>query len=174
MVLVVASSAGFGGLFTALGLNTQAFLLNTVAFLVTAFIVGKWIFPPLTRALDAKKDELEAATRLEQEAGQKLDQASEQAAQVVREARKAAEEILSIARADGATQIDAAQKKAREQADRLVAEAREQLSRDVLTARRELKSETAKLVALATEEVLEEKLDPKRDGDMIERSLAAK
>ena len=69
MVLVVASSAGFGGLFTALGLNTQAFLLNTVAFLVTAFIVGKWIFPPLTRALDAKKDELKAATRLEQEAG---------------------------------------------------------------------------------------------------------
>jgi F-type H+-transporting ATPase subunit b len=174
MVYLVASSGGFGSLFTALGLNTQAFLLNTAAFLVTAFIVGKWVFPPLTRALDSKKDELEAATRLEQEASGKLEEASAQAAQVVREARKAAEEILTIARGDGATQIEAAQKKAREQADRLVAEAREQLARDVLAARGDLKAETAKLVALATEEILGEKLDGTRDADMIKRSLATK
>jgi F-type H+-transporting ATPase subunit b len=169
--LMMADSGGLGGLFTALGLNWQAFFLDMAAFLVTAYVVGRWVFPPLSKALEAKKEELEAATRLEGEAAQKLDEAKTQAGSVVGEARRAADEVLATAKTDAAEQLEAARKKATEQGDRLVAEAREQLSRDVLAARKELKGETAKLVASATEAVLGEKLDGGSDGKLIERSL---
>jgi F-type H+-transporting ATPase subunit b len=168
------ADSGLGGLFSALGLNWPAFLLNLAAFLVTAWVVGKYVFPPLTKALDAKREELEAAARLEGEAGKKLEDAKAEAVGVIREARGEADAILATAKADAAMQLEAARKRTAEQGQRLLAEAREQLARDVLTARRELKSETARLVATATEAVLEEKLDPERDGALIARSLELK
>lgn len=171
---IMADSGGLGGLFSALGLNWQAFFLDLAAFLITAYVVGKYVFPPLNKALESKKDELEAATRLESEAAKKLDSAAAQAGKVVSEARAAADEVLATAKADASAQLESARSKAAEQGERLVAEAREQLSRDVLAARRELKGEAAKLVASATEAVLGEKLDNKTDGKLIERSLEAK
>jgi F-type H+-transporting ATPase subunit b len=171
MHVLLAESSGLGGLFQALGLNWQSFFLDLAAFLVTAYVIGKYVFPPLTKALDAKREELEAATRLESEAGAKLEDAKSQAVAVIKDARTAADEISATAKADAAAQLEAARKRAQEQGDRLVAEAREQLSRDVLAARKQLKGETAALVAEATEAVLGEKLDRDHDGKLISRSL---
>ncbi|HEY6736549.1 MAG TPA: F0F1 ATP synthase subunit B [Candidatus Saccharimonadia bacterium] len=168
------SSGGFGALFTALGLNWQALILNALAFLVVAWVLGRFVYPSLVKALDAKKDELEAASRQEREAAAKLDEARNQAQQVLAEARQSADEVLAAAKADASAQLDAARAKAGEQAERIVTEAREQLARDVLAARKELKTETAKLVASATEAVLGEKLDEHHDSQLIGRTLEGK
>jgi F-type H+-transporting ATPase subunit b len=168
------ANSGFAGLFTALGLNWQAFLLNTAAFLVTVYIVGRWVFPPLTRALDAKKEELEATARHEHDAQSALQKAQMSAADVIAKARVAADEIIATAHTDAAEQLDAARAKATAQTERVIAEGREQLARDVLAARKELKADTAKLVASAAGTLINEKLDEKRDAGIIGRSLEAK
>ncbi len=173
-IFKLAESGGIGSLFTALGLNVQSLVLNTLAFLVIVWVLGKFVYPSLIKALDAKKDELEAAGRMEGEAKVALEKAESTAGDVVGDARRAADEILASAKADAAAQIEAARTKAAEQGERLIAEAREQLSRDVLAARKDLKTETAKLVASATEAVLGEKLDSSHDGKLIERSLESK
>lgn len=169
--MFLADSGGFGALFTALGLNVQSLVLNTLAFLVIVGVLGKFVYPTLIKALDAKKDELEAAARLEREAKTALEQAEQKADGVVSEARKAADEILATAKAEATAQIEAAQLKAAEQAKRTVTEAREQLARDVTAARQTLKGDTARLVAAATETILGEKLDEKHDAALIGRSL---
>jgi F-type H+-transporting ATPase subunit b len=176
MELFKLAEAGSGGggisdLFSALGLNLQAFILNLLAFLLLAWLVGKFVYPHLIKALDAKKDELETAARLESEAKVALDNASAKADDVVAEARSSAEEILAAAKADAAEQLETARAKAAAQGERLVAEAHEQIQRDVLAARRELKAETARLVAEATGAVLGEKLDGDKDRALISRSL---
>jgi len=172
--LLAESSGGIGSLFTALGIDGRSLILNALAFLIVVAILGKYVYPHLIKAIDAKKDELESAARMEQDAKKVLDKAEVQADKIVTDARTAADEILATAKADATAQIEAARAKATEQAERLVTEAREQLSRDVATARRELKAETAKLVAEATAAVLDEKLDGQRDGELIGRSLEVK
>lgn len=167
-------ASGMGALFEALGLNVQSLAVNSIAFLIVVGVLAKWVFPPLTKALDAKRDELEAALRLEREAGHKLDEAKDEAEKLLAKARADANEVLASAKADAATQLETAHKKAAEQAERTVAEAREQLNRDVLAARKELKAETAKLVAAATEAVLNQKLDESHDGQLISRALEGK
>ena len=167
---LMAEASG-GGLFTSLGLNLQTFIFDLVAFLVTAWVVGRWVFPPLTRALDAKKGELEATARHEAEAKKALEAAEKSAAQTLAKARESADEIIATAHADAAAQLDAAREKAGAQTERMINEARDQLSRDVQKARGELKSETARLVADATENLLGEKLDAKHDTALISRSL---
>lgn len=168
------ASGGFGGLATALGLNLQALILNTLAFFVVVWIMGKFVFPYLIKALDAKRDELESATRLEREAKASLEQAEAKAGDVVAAARATAEAILSAARADATAQLETARAKAVAQTERSVSEAREQLARDVTAARRDLRAETARLVAAAAGAVLGEKLDSEHDRALIGRSLEQK
>ena len=174
MAIFLAESNGIGGLFTALGLNVQSLVLNTLAFLVIAAVLGKYVYPHLIQALDAKKDELEAAVRLEREAKMALEKAEAKADGVVGEARAAADDILAAAKAEATAQVEAARVKAAAQTERSVAEAREQLARDVTAARQALKHDTAKLVASATETILGEKLDSERDRALIGRSLESK
>jgi F-type H+-transporting ATPase subunit b len=171
--LLIASS-GLAGLFSALGLNLQSLVLYSIAFLVTAWVVGKYVFPPLTKALDAKKDELEAALRHEKDAQAALDKAQHGAADILAQARVSADEIVATAHAEASEQIETARSKATAQTERIVIEAREQLAREVQAARRALKTDTAKLVAAAAETVLNEKLDSDRDAAVIGRSLEAK
>jgi F-type H+-transporting ATPase subunit b len=173
-MMLLADSSGFGALFEALGLNLQSFLLNTAAFLVVVAVLAKWVFPPLTKALDAKRDELEAALRLENEASVKLAEAEKTAGGVVAEARTAAGLVLADAKTEAGALVEAARAKAEAQAERLVTEACEQLARDVAAARVELRGETARLVASATETVLGKKLDAAADAELVTRSLETK
>jgi F0F1-type ATP synthase membrane subunit b/b' len=85
-----AESGGIGALFNALGLNVPALLLNGAAFLVVVWVLGKWVYPHLIKALDAKKGELEAAARHEIEARKALEEAEAKAQTTLGEARKAA------------------------------------------------------------------------------------
>jgi F-type H+-transporting ATPase subunit b len=171
VTLLLAQSAGLGGLFSALGLNVQAFVLDLVAFLVTCYVVGRWVFPPIARALDAKREELEAAAKHEAETQAVLSKAQTAAEATVEAARATAEEIIAAAHADAVAQLEAARAKAEAQTNRMITEGREQISKDIAGARRELKSETAKLVASAAENLLGEKLDGARDSAIIGRSL---
>ncbi len=166
-----SGGGGFAGLFSALGLNWQTFILDTLAFLVTVWVLKKYVYPPLVKALDAKKDELEAAVRLEDEAKQSLVKAESQAGDIVAEARASADEILAAAKEQAGVQLETARAKAAAQAERTVTEAREQLARDVHAARQALKTDTAKLVADATETILDEKLDGAHDAELIGRAL---
>ena len=171
MTIFLADSGGIGGLFTALGLNVQSLVLNTLAFLVIVAVLGKYVYPSLIKALDAKKDELEAAVRMERDAKAALDKAEAKAGDVISEARSSAEEIISAAKADASAQIEAARVKAAAQAERQLVESREELARDVNAARQTLKADTAKLVASATETILGEKLNTESDRALIGRSL---
>jgi F-type H+-transporting ATPase subunit b len=169
-----SSGSGFAGLFTSLGLNWQTFILDGLAFLVTVWVLGKFVYPHLVKALDAKQGELEAAVRLEDEAKQSLTKAQAQADEILAKARNGADEVLAVAKEQTSAQLEAAKAKATAQGERIVAEAREQLTKDVNAARQTLKKDTAQLVADATETILGEKLDTKKDADVIGRALGGK
>ena len=67
--------------------------------------------------------------------------------------------------------ISDAETKAKQRADRLVADARAQLDADVTKARAALKKDTMKLVSLATEKIIHEKLDDIKDAALVEAAI---
>jgi len=165
------SSNGIAGLFTALGIDWRSLILDAAAFLITMAILAKYVYPILVKALDAKQGELEAATRLEKQAKEELEAAQGEISKIVAEARKSADEIIANARTEADELTKASNAKAGEQAERIIAEAHEQLSRDVRLAREALKSDTIRLVAKATETLLNEKLNATSDAKLITKSL---
>lgn len=170
MHLLLADS-GLSGLTSALGINWQVLLLNAAAFLVVVWILGKWVYPPLIKALDAKMAELETTTKARQEAEAHLKHADADAAKIVADARAAADELVANAREESSELVKTTIAKAQTQAQVILDEARAQLDRDIEEARRQLKTETAKLVAEATETILNEKLDQKKDQALVSQAL---
>ncbi len=165
------ADSGIGGLMTALGVDWRVLLLNATAFLVIVWVMGRFVYPPLIKALDAKQHELEATARAKEAADEHLRAAQAEATKIIAEARGAAEAVLADARDEADEHRKAAEHKAEAQAERIVTEAREQLSQEVVKARQDLKAETAKLVASATEVILGEKLNDQRDAALVARSL---
>ncbi len=170
-VILATSSSGLPGLLSALGINWRSLILEAAAFMITMAILAKYVYPILTKALDAKQHELEAAARLEKQAKAELENAQNEVHKLISEARKSADEIIAVARTQADDSTKASITKANEQAERIISDAHEQLTRDIRAARETLKADTVRLVAKATETLLNEKLNTSTDSRLISQSL---
>ena len=169
--LSTTNSAGIPGLLSALGIDWRSLILDALAFLITVAILGKYVYPVLIKALDKKQDELEAAARLERQAKTDLTAAQAEISKLVSRAHDSANDIIATAKSEADELTKASNHKAAAQAERIISEAQDQLSRDVQIARETLKADTARLVASATETLLNEKLNATSDARLITRSL---
>jgi F-type H+-transporting ATPase subunit b len=171
---LLASEGGLADLFNALGVDWKSLVLNGLAFLVIVWLLGKYVYPVLLKALDNKLAEMETTTRLKQEAEKHLTEAQDAAAKLLNEARESAQDIVATAKSEAKDIMKESEQKAAAQAERIAHEAREQIGRDTEAARRALRAETISLVAQATEAILGEKLDGDKDAQLIASSIGGK
>ena len=138
-----AHAADKADLFGSLGIDWKLLILQSVAFLVLLFVLSKWVYPPLAAMLDKRDKDLRTA---------------EKAAKSARENADKTEKM-----------INASMRKAR--AEGIIEAARTEIAGEVAAARQALHNETLQLVAEATGTLVNEKLDAKKDGKLIEKAL---
>ena len=171
-VLATTEGASNPNLFQALGLNAQLFIEQGVAFLILVFVLAKFVYPALVKAIDDRRAAIEAGLQEAKESQEALEKAEAKVAEMLEEARKEADEILARTHQEAASVVAEAEDKAKTRAEQIVADARQQLAVDVSKARDALKKDTVELVALATERVIGEKLDERKDADLVHKALA--
>jgi F-type H+-transporting ATPase subunit b len=130
-----------------------------ILFLIVMFVLGKYAFPPIRRALEKRAnaiaENIEASERQREEADQllaeyrqRLKEAREQADDIIARARKASEAAVAEAAADG--------KAKREE---LVAAARKDIETETRRSLEQIRKEVADLTVLATEKITRKSLD---------------
>lgn len=159
-----------GGI-AALGLDWKAFLFQLITFVIVLIILRKFVFGKLVATLSARQKAVEDSITNAEETAKKLKNAEASVAEILTNARKEADEVVSASQKEAAQMIEAAEAKAAKQAEHIVAEAKSQMDVEVAKARESLKKETAALVAIATERIIREKLDPTRDAKLIDAAL---
>lgn len=178
--LIVASTetaheaAASPGLLDALGINGKLLIEQAIAFLILVAILGKFVYPALVKAIDARRDQIEAGQKEAKEAAEALEKAEAKVADLLADARKEADEIIARSQKETTTMIAEAEEKAKVRADQIIKDARAQLDTDIAKARQALKKDTIELVALATEKVVKEKLDERKDANLITEALKGK
>lgn len=160
-------------LFEALGLNLQLFIEQGIAFLILVFILAKFVYPALIKAIDDRRAAIEAGLQEAKQSQEALEQAEAKVAELLSTARKEADDILARTHQEAAAVVAEAEGKAKTRAEQIVADARQQLAVDTAKARDALKKDTIELVALATERVIGEKLDGSKDTELVQRALKA-
>jgi F-type H+-transporting ATPase subunit b len=166
-----AEAEASGGLLGALGIDGRLFVTQLIAFLVLLFILKKWVFPPIIRSIDKRQESIDLTVREAAEARAALEKAESKAGDILAEARKEAEAVLARTQEEAQRAISESEAKAKERAEQIVADARTQLDSDVKKARAILKKDAVQLVAVATEQIVAEKIDTTKDKALIERSL---
>lgn len=159
------------GILVALGIDWRLLVLQVVAFAVLLWFLGKFVYPVLIRAIDKREAAIEDSVKAAKEAETKAEQSEAEVEKLLKQARKEAADIVDLAHKEAQQQVKDAEDRAKSRGDQIVAEAREQLGRDVTKARAELRADAADLVALATEKIVREKVDVKKDKALLEAAL---
>lgn len=152
------------------GLGTFFWML--ISFGILVFILGKWGWPMLLKALKNREkaiaDSLNAAEKAREE--MKLLVAHNE--DLLKEAKLQRDEMLRNARLTSDKIVEDARLKATEEADRIVESARENINYEKLKAMHELKNQIASLSIEIAEKLMKAELsDRQRAEDIVRQEL---
>lgn len=155
----------------ALGINVQSFLFQLITFILVLLLLRKFVYSRLIDTLEARRtaviDSLEQAKKIAKE----LEDTNHKTAQMIKEARAEADDVIATGQKEATAIIDAANHKAVAQTKHILSEAETRIQGEVRAARQAIKAETIGLVAHATEMIIKEKLDPKKDSELIAEAI---
>ena len=147
-------------------------IAQLIVFLLLAAFTAKYVWPPITRALDerAKKiaDGLAAADRAKAE----LATASKEVEQELARSHQDSAQRLHDAERRAQAMIEEARRKAEETGEGIVAQARAEAEQQLIKAREALRDQVAALAVKGAEAILQREVNAQVHADLLARLKA--
>lgn len=156
----------------ALGIDPLAILAQAGTFLVLFLILKKFALKGIVETLEKRRKTIDDGVRLGIEMEAEKTKLDEQVDKVLAVARGEADKIIAQAHEESGAIIKEAENKAVQKVDSMIADAHTKIESNVKQARKDLEHETLRLIADATEAIIQEKLDVTKDARLIEKALA--
>lgn len=148
------------------------FIWSIIVFGVVFFILSKFAFPAIIDALKEREEGINNAIASAEAQNKKAQEILAESQAKLDNAQKEIQSIL----ANGKTQAEKIIQNATEEANAIknqkVEEAKKEIERSKELAMGEIRKEVADLVIMATEKILEEKLDASQHKSLIEKYIS--
>lgn len=158
-------------LISQLGIDWRLLLAQVVNFLILLYVLKRFAFEPLKKFLHERQKTIEKGLEDASKAAQEREKLRVLHAELRVRAQKEAEVLLGEARTKGAEEYEEYVKKAKERAGEIVALAKQEIVNEKQKALTQARGELGSMVMMATERVLGEKMDEKKDKEIVERAL---
>ena len=162
-----AESSGIG----ALGVNLQALVIQLATFLLVLFVLRKYAFKPILKVLKERRELIEAGVNLGAEMQKKNEELERQAEKLLRDAQAEADKIVGASKDEAKEIVNESESQAKSKADHILEDANKLIVQNTLNARKKLEKELVGLISEATEAIIDEKLDAKKDSVLIDKAL---
>jgi F-type H+-transporting ATPase subunit b len=172
--LFAAAEASEASGLEALGVNPTAFVIQLVTFLILFVLLKKFAFTPVVKMLDKRHRLIDDGVRMGQKMAREHEKLDEEVAKTLREARLEADKIISNSHKESREVIREAEKTAQRKVESMLSDAQVRIDEEAKVARKNLENEIVELISEATEAIVEEKVDPKKDAAIIDRVLKGK
>ncbi len=156
----------------ALGLDWKVILLQAGAFIILYLVFKKYALGKVVKTLDDRHQKIEESIKTADDIEKRSKETNKEAEKIVAKARKDAEVVVAKAHEEATDMIKEAEEAASKKQDKMLKEAEAKLEADVKKAKSELRGELLTLVATATSTVLGEKIDLKKDEQLIKKALS--
>ena len=156
---------------SALGLEPKAFLIQFITFLLVFFVLKKYVFQRIVDTLEKRRKTIDDGLRLTSEALEEKQKLEKEIAVAHREARKQSDEIIAASKDQADGIISSAEQKASAKAEAILDDAKKKIEEEKQRAKRSLESDMVDLVVQATEFVAKERIDSKKDKQLITEAL---
>lgn len=162
-----ASSSGIG----ALGIDVKDLVIQIITFLLALWALQHWAFKPILKLMDKRHKTIEKGVELGQQMEKEKAELEAKVAEALHKARNEADSIVTEAKSEARQVVQEAEDDARVKAEVLIKEADEKIKQNTERARRGLEAEFADLISEATEVIIGEKVDAKKDAALMNRAL---
>ena len=143
-----------------------------IAFAILAFILMKWGWPVILKALDEREKAINDALNVAEKTKAEMAQLKAHNEDLLKEAKLQRDEMLRNARMTSEQIIEEARQRATAEADRIVENARENINYEKLKAMHDLKNQIANLSIEIAEKLLRAELSDKPKADaLIQKEL---
>jgi F-type H+-transporting ATPase subunit b len=138
-----------------------------VAFLAFIWFTAKFVWPPLSRAIDERRKVIAEGLAAAEKGKQALEVSARQAEAELRSARERAAEIVGQAEKRAAQMIDEAKSAAKEEGGREKAAAKAEIEQEVSRAREMLREQVASLAVAGAEKILRREVNAQAHAELL-------
>jgi len=142
---------------------------QTIAFAIFVWFCMKYVWPPLTQAMQERQKKIAEGLDAAGRAQQDLKLAQEKVSNTLRESREQATQIIEQANKQANAIIEEAKQQAIAEGERLMAGAKAEVEQEVNRAKAELRTQVAALAILGAEKILESKVDTKAHNKLVDK-----
>ncbi len=166
-----AAEPAEGGITEMLGIDWHMLVFQILAFLVTVWLLAKYVYPWLMKSVDDRQAKIEATVKALAESQAATADSEKRIAKLLSQAQTEANDIIATAKAESAAALSAAEEKAKKRAEQITADAEAQIAKEILAAKKALHNETIELVAMATEKIVGKVVAKDIDNSIIVDAL---
>jgi F-type H+-transporting ATPase subunit b len=142
---------------------------QTIAFAIFVWFTMKFVWPPITHAMQERQKKiaegLDAAGRAQRDLGL----AQEKAAQTLRETKEQSAQIIEKANKSATLIVEEAREQARSEGERLIAAAKAEIEQEMNRAKDQLRAQVAALAIKGAEQVLESEVDASAHSELVNK-----
>ncbi len=151
---------------------TATFIIQMIVFLILVGFTMKYIWPPITAALDARARKIADGLSAADKAKAELAQANQRVEQQLAAARDDAARRLADAERLAQSMIEEAKGRASTEGAKIVAAARAEAEQEANKAREALREQVAALAVKGAEQILRKEVNPAVHADLLGRLKA--
>jgi len=151
---------------------TATFILQMIVFLILVGFTMKYIWPPITAALDARAKKIADGLSAADKAKAELAQANQRVEAQLSAARDDAAKRLADAERLAQSMIEEAKGRASVEGAKIVAAAKAEAEQEANKAREALRDQVAALAVKGAEQILRKEVNPAVHADLLGRLKA--
>ncbi len=156
---------------TKLGVNWEVLLLQIVNFLVLLYILKRFLYQPILRVLEARRQKIAASMQKVDEIEQEMESIRHLREEIMAHAKKEASDTLLAAKQQSEALQQEMAALTQEKIQAMLAEGKQTLAAEKEQMLRATKEEIAAMVVMATERVIREQLSTEMNDRIIEHAL---
>lgn len=159
------------GILGTFGIDGQLFLAQLFNFAIVIFVLSRWVFKPLIKTMDERRQKIEKGIRHAKEAEEALGSARQTESAIILEARTHAKDIVDEAKDRGEREKQVRIEKSNEIIAQQLQESKAQAALMHDASRKEVMREAAALVMAVTEKVAPGMMDEKKHRHLITAAI---
>jgi F-type H+-transporting ATPase subunit b len=147
-------------------------LAQAVTFAIFIWFSARFVWPPLMRALDARRQQIADGLAAAEKGQASLVDAGRKASQLETEARSKAQVLAAEAERRGQAIIEEAKAQAKTEGDRMITAAKAQAEQEMVRAKTALRDQVAALAIAGAEQILRREVNAQEHAETLNQLKA--
>jgi F-type H+-transporting ATPase subunit b len=142
-------------------------IMQAVAFFLFIWFCAKFIWPPLTKAIETRQKQIAEGLQAGEEGRKSLASAQTRIEGMMNEAKQKAAEIVATGEKFRSETIEAARGEAQAEKERIVASGKAELEQEITRAKETLRNQVADLAVDGASKILKREVDATAHADLL-------